>query len=276
MGDASRCGNFCIYGTVSPISHLRSLYPTLTISPLAIAKLLREHLEEKGILVNEVKLKGSGASFCLADHCRSHPALSYNDLDIGFDVKVRGEFDFSTIREVVMNSLLVFFPEGTRRDSITSFTLEEAYVHNQVKIWNGTDQWSLICLGGESGMNITFVSHMERQYKFSVDSFQITLDPLLSLLDATDSKSLMQAKLNLIPRIHAISTYGNIFDTFDHLNQRLISTNDPQQIRGGGLLKYCYLRATGFKPVSTGTVDILESSMSTRFVIDFPIAQYQY
>ena len=131
-----------------------------------------------------------------------------------------------------MKLLLQFFPEQTRKDTITSFMLEKAYVNNQVKIWNGTDQWSPISLGAESGVNIelTFAHYIERQYKVSVDSFQITLDPILSFLDASDTKALMQVGPDLIPRVHAICLYGNFSDAFHHLNQQLICTNDPQQI----------------------------------------------
>ena len=97
-----------------------------------------------------------------------------------------------------------------------------------------------------------------------------------SLLDASDTKALMQAGPDLIPRVHAICLYGHFSDALRHLNQRLICTNDPQQIRGGGLLKYCHLRTIGFKPVSDRTVETLESNMSTRFVIDFPLPEDQY
>ena len=109
-------------------------YPTLAILPFAIIRLVRRHLDEKGISVAKVQLKGSGASFCLVDDSRSNPALSYNDLDVGFQVKLRGESDLSTIKEEVLNSLLHFFPEVARKDSITSRMLEVAYVIDQAKI----------------------------------------------------------------------------------------------------------------------------------------------
>ena len=252
-------------------------YPTLTVSPLAITRLIRKHLVEKGISVNEVQFKGSGASFCLVDDSRRHPAIYYNDLDIGFQVKLRSEFEFFTIREEVLNSLLHFFPEETPKNSITSFMLQNTYVNNMVKICNDENQWSLVSLGGESGMSIefTFVHQIERQYKFSIDSFHISLDPMLSFLDASDIKSLMQAGPDSIPRVHAICLYGNHSEALDHLNKRLICTNSPEQIRGGGLLKYCSLRVTGFKPVN-GTVETLESTMSTRFLRDFPVPEDQY
>lgn len=33
----------------------------------------------------------------------------------------------------------------------------------------------------------------------------------------------------------------------EHLDQRLIDTRRPEEIRGGGLLKYCHLLTRGYK-----------------------------
>ena len=257
--------------------------PTLKTSPSWIVNLVRKRLDEKGISVKGVQLQGSGASFCLVQERGLQPTPHYNDLDIKFDLKLREDVDhtYYIIREEVLNSLLDLFPEGSQRDRITSFMLTKAYVKKQVKISSGTNSWSLVSLGGERGMNIElkFVDSIQRDYEFSVDSFQITLDPILRSLDASDSKHskpLLQTGTNLLLSVYATSLYGNYFEALHHLNKRLLCTKDPEQIRGGGLLKYCYLRAIGYKPANSRTVERLEYRMSNRFFIDFPEAIPQY
>jgi hypothetical protein len=101
---------------------------------------------------------------------------------------------------------------------------------------------------------------MRRQFEFSVDSFQITLDPLLDLenLNAKDDKL----------RIIAESMFGDFPQALRHLHKRLIDTRSPEEIRGGGLLKYCHLMTRGYE--ATQNCRELERYMCSRFFIDFP------
>lgn len=58
------------------------------------------------------------------------------------------------------------------------------------------------------------------------------------------------------------------FKALSHLNKRLIDTRNPEEIRGGGLLKYCYLLTRGYR--ATYDCRELEKYMCSRFFIDFP------
>ncbi|KAK9407844.1 protein FAM46C [Crotalus adamanteus] len=51
---------------------------------------------------------------------------------------------------------------------------------------------------------------------------------------------------------------------------RLITTKNPEEIRGGGLLKYSNLLVRDFKPMDKGEIKTLERYMCSRFFIDFP------
>ena len=253
-------------------------FPTLNISPSKLVKVVRKRLEEKGISVNDVRLNGSGASFCLAEERALHPQPRYNDLDVIFGVELRDDFDLHIIKDQVLNSLFEFFPDGAQTNRISCYMLEESYVKKMVKVSTGTDRWSLIALGDESGMNIElkFVHHMRRQYEFSVDSFQIILDPILSFDAAHDRESLVKVGPDFFPRVYATSIYGSFSDALNHMNKRLICTKNPEQIRGGGLLKYCYLQVCGYKPADPEAMENLEPYMCSRFFIDFPLANAQY
>ena len=95
---------------------------------------------------------------------------------------------------------------------------------------------------------------MKRQYQFSIDSFQILLDSLLNRSS---------------PHIWVRSSYGNIFEAFHHLHHRLIAVKAPEELRGGGLLKYCDLIARGFRPSHQSQMKELQRYMCSRFFIDF-------
>ena len=100
-------------------------------------------------------------------------------------------------------------------------------------------RWSLISLGNHRGKNVElkFVHTMRRQFEFSVDSFQIILDSLLLFYDCTD----MPIGENFYPTVVGESVYGDFRQAHSHLHRKMIATRNPEEIRGGGLLKYCNL-----------------------------------
>lgn len=81
----------------------------------------------------------------------------------------------------MLGCLLDCLPAAVNRERISSATMKEAYVQKMVKVFSEYDRWSLISLSNNSGKNLElkFVSVLRRQFEFSVDSFQIILDPLL-------------------------------------------------------------------------------------------------
>jgi len=72
------------------------------------------------------------------------------------------------------------------------------------------------------------------------------------------------------PTVVAESVYGSFDVAIDHLNRKLIATRNPEEIRGGGLLKYCNLVVRNFRPTDDIDVARLERYMCSRFFIDFP------
>ncbi|CAL8401691.1 unnamed protein product [Boreogadus saida] len=64
--------------------------------------------------------------------------------------------------------------------------------------------------------------------------------------------------------------YGDFQQAMDHLRGRLIATHSPEEIRGGGLLKYSELLARNFRAPSEAEIRSLERYMCSRFFIDFP------
>lgn len=70
--------------------------------------------------------------------------------------------------------------------------------------------------------------------------------------------------------VEAECMYGDFEQALDHLRRRLIATHNPEEIRGGGLLKYSDLLVRNFRPASETEIKSLERYMCSRFFIDFP------
>ncbi|XP_005991080.1 terminal nucleotidyltransferase 5A isoform X2 [Latimeria chalumnae] len=227
-------------------------------------------LGEKGIKVRNMRLNGSAAS-----HVLHHDSgLGYKDLDLIFGVDLKSEREFQVVKDVVLDCLLDFLPEGVNRDKITPITLKEAYIQKMVKVCNETDRWSLISLSNNSGKNVElkFVDSLRRQFEFSVDSFQIILDSLLLFSECSENPM----SENFHPTVTGESMYGDFEEALDHLRNKVIATRNPEEIRGGGLLKYCNLLVRGFKPASETDMKALQRYMCSRFFIDFSdIAEQQ-
>ncbi|MBN3281519.1 TET5C nucleotidyltransferase, partial [Polyodon spathula] len=252
---------------VIPI-HGRGNFPTLQVKPKDIIHVVKERLVEKEITVHDIRLNGSTASHVLV----KENGTSYKDLDIIFGVELPKQEDFQIVKEVVLDCLLDFLPKCVNKDKITALTMKDAYVQKMVKVSTEHDRWSLISLSNNSGKNVElkFVNSMRRQFEFSVDSFQIILDHILELKAAQATESLAQKKILPSLTVVAESMYGDFEQAMDHLRYRLIATRNPEEIRGGGLLKYSNLLVREFKPACETELKTLERYMCSRFFIDFP------
>lgn len=255
--------------------HGRGNFPTLEVQPKEFIKLLTARLNEENFAITDCRLNGSAASHVLNDHCDEEEeyTYAYNDLDLIFHVRLTSSVDFTTIKNSVLETLIKFLPSDVSKERISSVTMKEAYVKKMVKVTNKHDVWSLISLTNEQGRNIElkFVDTMKRQFEFSVDSFQIVLD---SLLDFPGVSADLKPSPTLYPSVEAESVYGDLEEARYHLTHRLIATRNPEEIRGGGLLKYCNLLSRDYCAVSSKICQ-MEKYMCSRFFIDFKDVQTQ-
>ncbi|XP_028292844.1 terminal nucleotidyltransferase 5C [Gouania willdenowi] len=244
--------------------HGRGNFPTLEVQLNDIVSLVRSRLELSGINVKDVRLNGSTASHVLVKDI----GWSYKDLDVIFRVDLPHESEYRLIKDLVLRTLLEFLPEGVNKEKITPMTLKEAYVQKLVKVNTEQDRWSLISLSNNNGRNVElkFVDSIRRQFEFSVDSFQILLDSMLDFYK--------EAQVPMSPACHPTvvgeSVYGDFGAALSHLQNKQIATKRPEEIRGGGLLKYCNLLVRDFQPSSEEEFKGLERYMCSRFFIDFP------
>lgn len=244
--------------------HGRGNFPTLSVRPRTLVQMVRSRLDQKGINVKNVRLNGSAASHVL----HQDGGLGYKDLDLIFGVDLKSAETYEVVKDVVLGCLLDFLPDGVNKEKMSPMTLKEAYVQKLVKVRTENDRWSLISLSNNSGKNVElkFVDTLRRQFEFSVDSFHIILDSLLLFTECSENPM----SENFHPTVTGESVYGDFEEAMEHLQNKVIATRNPEEIRGGGLLKYCNLLVRGFKPKSEADMKTLQRYMCSRYFIDFP------
>lgn len=237
----------------------RGNFPTLEIRLRDLVHIVREKLEADpsvggaGMKVRDIRLNGGAASHVLT--IESQP---YNDLDLIFGVELSSTRNFDKVKLAVLSSLYEMLPAGVNRKRISTCSLKEAYVSKMVKVNQnrGGDKWSLIALGNSRGrgVELKFVDSMRRQFEFSVDSFQIILDSLLLFYQCSE----LAISENFYPTVVGESIYGDFQEALYHLQKKLICTRHPEEIRGGGLLKYCNLLVKNYKPARPDYIKSLQ------------------
>uniref|UniRef100_A0A6A7FWD3 polynucleotide adenylyltransferase n=2 Tax=Hirondellea gigas TaxID=1518452 RepID=A0A6A7FWD3_9CRUS len=254
---------------VLPI-HGRGNFPTIEVRLRDLVAVVRAKLTADSVPVKDIRLNGGAASYILA----TDSDQPYNDLDLIFAVELGSQRGYDRVKNAVLDSLLEFMPAGVNKKRMSSCSLKEGYVNKMVKVSNESDRWSLISLSNNGGRNIElkFVDTMKRQFEFSVDSFQIVLDSLLLFYDCAE----MPISEKFYPTVLGESVFGDFGEALYHLEKRMIATKQPEQIRGGGLLKYCNLLVKDYTPACSQEIKTLERYMCSRFFIDFPdVAQQQ-
>jgi hypothetical protein len=116
-------------------------------------------------------------------------SFSYSDIDFIFRCDLSSESVWTQIKTTVCECLARHISSTKTSSSLSSqlsfspIIIQAAYVEKVVRVINpsNNDSWALMSLCNVNGQNIElkFVERMKRQFQFSVDSFQILLDPLL-------------------------------------------------------------------------------------------------
>lgn len=289
--------------------HGRGNYPTLQVKLKDFIRTLNKNLLSRNVNLKSIRINGGVASYVLAkdnlfeysdiDIIFSCDLLNFTGET---DSYTSPESRFSTIcdliKETVFHCLNEYIPAedcSAFKEKLTWMNLKEAYVKKMVKVYEpnpsyackqnenessessqSLSRWSLISLFNNQGQNIElkFVDKMKRQFQFSVDAFQIHLDSLLKYYDCQESIGQEQSSASMsekvFPCVRAESLYGDFGEAKQHLDHKLIATKRPEEIVGGGLLKYCNLLIRGFKPeCETSKMNSLEKYMCSRFFIDF-------
>ncbi|PNI88088.1 FAM46A isoform 5, partial [Pan troglodytes] len=68
--------------------------------------------------------------------------LGYKDLDLIFCADLRGEGEFQTVKDVVLDCLLDFLPEGVNKEKITPLTLK--VFHRLLRHWRAAEKTGVL------------------------------------------------------------------------------------------------------------------------------------
>lgn len=242
--------------------HGRGNFPTVSTKLIDLVRCLRNYLGSVQVKAHDTRLNGGAASFVASSN-----DFSYADLDLIFPILIDENDEnaektiFDSIRDAVFMTIRELMPDNIGKEKFDFETLKDVYIRKMIKVSADSDKWSLFSLNNEYGrcIELKFVNKMRRQFEFSVDSFQIHLDPLLDDFNVCEQKT-----------VTIESMFGDIHSAMNHLHERLIDTVKPEEIRGGGLLKYCHLIIRGYKAAKPWNCRKLERYMCSRFFIDFP------
>ena len=238
--------------------------------------LLKKNLQNGEVPLDSIRLNGGAASHVVGMR-QIIDDIGYNDLDLIFGLKSDDEAVFENVRQTLYSTLRSLLPESEENSLalISDSCIDDGYVQKMVKVSNNNDCWSLISLYNNEGENVEvkFVHRMKRQYEFSVDSFQVELDSLLNYYELKRHECVHFTK-EFYPTVMAESKYGKFDEALFHLNNKLVATLKPEEIRGGGLLKYCNLLLNGYN-IADSDIKNMERYMCSRFFIDFPDASSQ-
>jgi hypothetical protein len=173
--------------------HGQGNFPTLNIVCKDLLVELRQAFHANRIDIRDIRLNGGNTNIsntytyitCIpigaASYVLTHDkSFAYADMDFVFGCDLSSESTWTQIKNIVCQCLSQRMPGN----SFSSIIIQTAYVEKIVRIVNpaNQDSWALISLCNHHGQNIElkFVDRMKRQFQFSVDSFQIILDPLLT------------------------------------------------------------------------------------------------
>jgi hypothetical protein len=177
-----------------------SSFPTLNLTPRHFLRQVSSKLKEQSIDVTHIRLNGGAASFVLVNESN----FVYRDIDILFHIKTPLSSEQKTtlfssnnepyscdvwtiIKYVICSCLIEHIANATSPEKPQQYThhylstILDTYATKNIKISSEQDSWALLSLQNICGQNLElkFVEHLKRQWQFSVDSFQINLEPLL-------------------------------------------------------------------------------------------------
>jgi hypothetical protein len=213
--------------------------PTLHIVPKDFLRQLLIKLKQHEINVSDVRLNGGAASYVLIDDSN----FAYRDIDILFCIDTpltmkrqttlfasnNDSYSCDTwtiIKYVICSCLIEYMPDIQQFTPKFLSTILDTYTKKNIHITSEHDSWALLSLQNLLGRNLElkFIKHWKRQWQFSVDSFQIDLEPLL-FESVNSSSSLAQSITRQLPTMNIqIEAFNAVHIRSDHQTQDISTT----------------------------------------------------
>lgn len=236
---------------------------SIQLTPSQLLNQLRIQCERKRILEKDaIRLCGSGAAHILSNDS----GIPFNDLDFTF--YCTDSQHFAEILGIEEDVVAHFVEEQCDiqlmpKQVFDLFFLDSILIqNNHFENKKDCESWSLISLGkkGQKTIDIRFVYNSKRSYAFSIDSFEIIVDPIF---DWTKEKK----------QYFVESLYGDLEKAISHLNSGTLCTVHPEQIRRG-IFRYCHEIAKGRLPQEKKQAE-LEKVFVETFLQSESISQFE-
>lgn len=276
--------------------------PALCCQPFDLVNVVMSRLLAHGVPITSVRLNGGAASHVLLNS--KIEKRTFNDLDVVFmlaEEKSLSEFSkiWDTIRSTIMGLLREYvmgaMPDNPTRQYLrncSDHVLEQIYVqklimipkmhHDRESMELGSDEdcWSLICFRNDEGKNVEFkfVNRLRRCYEFPTDSFQIILnEEVLGGRDTPGARVGESAKAeakdqtSYVHKTQYLSCHTSMDEALGDLRHNRLGIHKPEEIRGGGFLRYIQLRMKGalLRKEQKVQEEKNERLMLNRFLLDF-------
>jgi len=247
-------------------SGIDPVLPTFACRPIDFLGVLLRNLKYAQIQVDSVRLYGGATSYVL-----SAASSFFNDIDLMITVSFDATAEhlhldriksavLKSLREIVREVLAKWCPWETA--TLTDGALTRAYI---AKLYKHTSRdgagnsniWSLFSFNNFQGRNIEFkfIHTMQRQYKFSIDSWQIDL--LTMVREPGEEK---------LDGVRCYCLFPCLETALEDLEKKRIRVSNPGEVRGGCFLRYGDLL---HRLYSRSTIVDQELSMLERFLRDF-------
>eukprot|EP01129_Flabellula_baltica_P003307 TRINITY_DN13097_c0_g1_i1.p1 TRINITY_DN13097_c0_g1~~TRINITY_DN13097_c0_g1_i1.p1 ORF type:complete len:405 (+),score=63.12 TRINITY_DN13097_c0_g1_i1:82-1215(+) len=180
---------------------------------------IKDYLGRGGVQVylGGSRLVGSVAQCVLKGE--SVTVSDLNDLDLSFYITGGDQHEIGTVISFAVQQMVSSFI-ADRCSYVSYEDIANYYIRDFVTIQNTNDSWSLCSLGNSDfSVDIKFIYKMNRRYSFSLNSFEIIVDDLLSNYK--------------VSRVPVETTYGHYESALHHLNSGIIHTHNPEEIFRG-------------------------------------------
>jgi len=248
-------------------SGVDTVLPTFACRPIDFLGVLLRNLKYTQIQVDSIRLYGGAASYVL-----SEASSFFNDIDLMITVTFDPAEEhlhldrikcavLKSLREIVREVLTKWCPWQTAMlndGALTRAYIAKLYKHNSRDDAGNSNIWSLFSFNNFQGRNIEFkfIHTMQRQYKFSIDSWQIDLSNIV--------QELAGDKLDEV-RCYCLFPY--LETALEDLEKKRIRVSNAGEVRGGCFLRFGDLLFRLYDGSSVSNKEQL--TMLERFLTDF-------
>lgn len=235
---------------------------------ISLEDLLFPIVENIGIFLSEKRpicLSGSMATQIVEILEFGDSKKDYADFDI--NIYVQKNTSMKQINDLKNRVLAKILSTKLNRQVEKSF-IEKNCLLDLIKVNDEKNNWLYFSLGNRDSetpplkFDIKIIKKIETSYIFSVDSFEVSLEPFL-------------IARKYVNKPNIICKWGNIDTVLGHLKEKELHMNNPFLIRNG-LIRYCTMLLKGYRILEPSERERIEKILVEKFWADFTSKEMMY